>query len=115
MSFLNREMQRLYGFPIRNIVLDTAVLDRSLFLMKTPLSQRSLVTLESTLESMAVRYKVSIEGLHSSLGDALATAQIFQQMLKEVERCGIHQLKDLVKFATTPPGLCFNQSEAPSL
>src|SRR5512143_3457955 len=38
MSFLNREMCRLYGIPTQNIVVDTAVLDRALLAKKTSAS-----------------------------------------------------------------------------
>ncbi len=105
MSFLNRELVRLYGFPIQNIVLDTAVLDQVLLVRRTPVSERSSLQINSTLSSVAERYRVQVEELHSSFWDAVATAQIFQQMLKEVQRQGIVQLADFLRLAFTPPSL----------
>ncbi|MGO8991504.1 MAG: PolC-type DNA polymerase III [bacterium] len=105
MSFLNREMARLYGIPIQNIVLDTAVLDQALLAKKTPASVIAMMKINSTLEAVAERYHVAVEGLHSSFWDALATAQIFQQMIKEVQGLGIVSLKDFLKLAHTPPSL----------
>src|SRR5512139_3959598 len=58
MSFLDREMTRLYGFPIQNVVIDTAILDRAFVLMKTPSSQRATVEISSTLDAVADRYKI---------------------------------------------------------
>jgi DNA polymerase-3 subunit epsilon len=101
MSFLNREMTRLYGIPIQNIVVDTAVLDQALLAKKTPASMIATMKIDSTLGAVAERYHVAVEGLHSSFWDALATAQIFQQMIKEVQRLGILSLKDFLKLAHT--------------
>jgi DNA polymerase-3 subunit epsilon len=110
-SFLNREMCRLYGIPIQNIVVDTAVLDHALLAKKTPASIIATMKIDSTLGAVAERYHVAIEGLHSSFWDALATAQIFQQMIKEVQRLGILCLKDFLKLAHTPPSLGFVKPE----
>ncbi len=103
MSFLNCEMCRLYGIPIQNIVVDTAVLDRALLAKKTPPSGITTRKTDSTLGALAERYHVKVEELHSSFWDALATAQIFQQMVKEVQQLGIFCLKDFLKLAHTPP------------
>lgn len=105
MSFLNWAMGRLYGFPLQNIVLDTAVLDRALAFKRKPPTARGDLRLNSRLELMAERYQVPMEAQHSSLWDAVATAQIFQKMLKEAERQKVLTLKDLLKLASTPPGL----------
>ena len=103
MSFLNHEMTRLFGFPLRNIVLDTAILDQALVVRKFPFMLRTM-KLDSTLIAVAERYHVLIEEQHSSFGDALATAQIFQTMIKQAERSGVLCLKDLLRMAFTPPG-----------
>jgi DNA polymerase III alpha subunit (gram-positive type) len=107
MSFLNCEMRRLYDIPIQNIVLDTAALDQALLAKKTPASRTATMKIDSTLGALAERYHVTVEGLHSSFWDAVVTAQIFQQMLKEIQRLGIVSLKDLLKFAHTSPGWGF--------
>jgi len=107
MSFLNREMCRLYGIPIQNIVLDTAVLDRALLTKKTPAAIRATMKIDSTLGAVAERYHVTVEGLHSSFWDALATAQIFQQMISKIQRLGILSLKDLLKLAYSSPTMGF--------
>ena len=107
MSFLNCEMRRLYDIPVQNIVLDTAVLDQVLLAKKTPASMIAPMKPDSTLGALAERYHVTVEGLHSSFWDAVVTAQIFQQMLKEIQRLGIVSLKDLLKLAHASPGWRF--------
>ncbi|HVP79818.1 MAG TPA: 3'-5' exonuclease [Thermodesulfobacteriota bacterium] len=104
MSFLNREMCRLYGIPIQNIAVDTAALDHALLAKKTPASMIATMKADSTLGAVAERYHVTIEDLHSSFWDAVVTAQVFQQMLKEIQRLGIVSLKDLVKLTHSSPG-----------
>jgi DNA polymerase III alpha subunit (gram-positive type) len=98
-------MTRLYGFPIQNLVIDTAILDRAFVLMKTPSFQRETIEINSTLDAVAERYKISVEDRHSSFWDAMATAQIFQKMIKEAESLGVVNLKDLLKLAFKPPSL----------
>jgi len=107
MSFLNREMARLHGIPIQNIVLDTAILDQVLLQKRTSGQATTAMKIDSTLGAVAERYHVTVEGLHSSFWDALATAQIFQQMIKEIQGLGILYLKDLLRLAYTPPSLAF--------
>jgi len=103
MSFLNREMSRLHGVPFQNIVLDTALLDRALLQKRTSGLAARMMGIDSTLGAVAERYHVTVEELHSSFWDALATAQIFQRMIKEIQQLGILHLKDLVQLAFTPP------------
>jgi DNA polymerase III epsilon subunit-like protein len=67
----------------------------------------------SSLSALADRYHVQINGRHSSFGDALATAQIFQQMLKQAQKLGMFSLKELLRKAYQPPGL--NSQDLPSM
>jgi len=103
MTFLNREMVRLFDFPIQNLVLDTVMLDRAF--QSRVSSPQSLENTDSSLSALAERHHVQINGLHSSFGDALATAQIFQQMLKQAQGEGLLSLKDLLRRAYEPVSL----------
>jgi DNA polymerase-3 subunit epsilon len=111
MSFLNRDMCRLYGIPIQNVVLDTVALNRALLAKKTSASMIGTMKIDSTLGALAERYHVTVEELHSSFWDALATAQIFQQMIKEAQRLGILSLKDLFRFACPSSSMGFFKSD----
>lgn len=97
MSFLNREMIRSYGFPIQNMVLDTVLINQMLVLKKTRVADRKKIKIENSLSALAEHYSVILEGCHSSLGDALTTAQIFQKMIREIQNGGMVSLKDLVR------------------
>ena len=50
MSFLNHEMNRLFGFPFQNIVVDTAILDQVIVVQKTPASMRGTIKHQQYLE-----------------------------------------------------------------
>ncbi len=112
MTFLNLEMVRLYGFPVQNLVLDTAILDQAIQRMRHP-STEGEGNVNSSLSALADRYHVQINGHHSSFGDALATAQIFQQMLKQTQKQGLLSLKDLLRRAYQPVSLLSQDGSAP--
>jgi DNA polymerase-3 subunit epsilon len=57
-DLLKREMVRLYGFPIQNIVLDTVLLDQA-FGGEAPSSRNTIK--DSSLIALAERYDVRIE------------------------------------------------------
>jgi DNA polymerase III subunit epsilon len=114
MSFLNHEMIRLFGFPFQNVVVDTAILDQVLVVKRTPSSMRGTIKINSLLSSLAERYHVSIEEDHSSFGDALVTAQIFQNMIKQAQQGGALNLKDFLRMAFTPPSLDLRNPGVPA-
>ncbi|MGC1401503.1 MAG: 3'-5' exonuclease [Thermodesulfobacteriota bacterium] len=114
LSFLNQEMMRLYGFPLQNMVVDTAVLDQALMGGKTSGATKGRVRTDSRLSALAERYHVPLEERHSSFADALTTAQIFQVMLKHFQRYGLRSLKDLLRLAFTPPSFRISPSGPPS-
>jgi DNA polymerase III subunit epsilon len=115
MTFLNREMRRQYGLSMQNAVLDTAILDQAFIAMGTPRAPKDQTTMNSTLSGLADRYRVTVERLHSSFGDALMTAQIFQVMMKEAERRGITSLRDLLRVAYHPPSINDHQQDGSTL
>ncbi len=100
MTFLNQEMVRLYGFPMQNLVLDTVILDRAF--RENISSSQDRTNGSSSLDALAERYRVQVNGHHSSFGDALATAQIFQQILKQAQKRGVLSLKGLLRKAYQP-------------
>jgi DNA polymerase III subunit epsilon len=114
MSFLNHGMIRLFGFPLQNVVVDTAILDQVLVVKRTPSSMRGTIKINSRLSSLAERYHVSIEEDHSSFGDALVTAQIFQNMIKQAQQGGALNLKDFLRMAFTPPSLDLRNPGVPA-
>jgi DNA polymerase-3 subunit epsilon len=48
------------------------------------------------LDSVAKHFGIEIQERHTALGDALATAMIFQRILNEIEEGGPGRLKNLL-------------------
>ncbi len=113
LSFLNWGMARLFGFSLQNMVLDTALLDQALTPGKIPTPGRRPSGRAGSLNTLAERYRVIAEEDHSSFGDALTTAQIFQVMIKRAERVGLLSLQDLLRLAYTPPSFRISPLAAP--
>ncbi len=90
MKFL-RLKQDATGVAWDNIVLDTLLL--SVFLeTETP---------NHTLDAIAERFGVTIEGRHTALGDAMVTAHIFHRMLAVMESRGIKTLYQAISAGNT--------------
>lgn len=109
--FLNRMMAARHGFVLQNLVLDTLPLCTD-YLMPTiykPTEQTSTPNIQDTVEAETQSNYFSLDTLtnllgiqvyqqNTALGDALATAMIFQRILSKVEKEGEGKLEDLVKI-----------------
>ena len=81
MKFLSLK-ERQCGVTFDHVVLDTLLL--SVFLdSHTP---------EHTLDAITARYGVEVEGRHTAIGDALATASVLLRMLDMLQSRGIDSL-----------------------
>ena len=115
MTFLNREMKRLYGVSMQNVVLDTAILDQAFMGMGIHAVPKEVAKADTRLAGLTERYGIANEERHSSFSDALATAQIFQKMIKQAERCGALTLKDLLRLAYHPPSIDAHRQDGATL
>jgi DNA polymerase-3 subunit epsilon len=52
---------------------------------------------EFKLESLCQRYHIPMDGAHTALGDAYATALLFARLLKKLEKGGVKNVSDLLK------------------
>ncbi|MCF8107273.1 MAG: hypothetical protein K9K64_17485 [Desulfohalobiaceae bacterium] len=84
LAFLKKR-EKSSGISLSNQVLDTFKLS----VLVHP-SQK-----DHSLEALASRLGVRINNRHSSLGDALATAEIFLKLIPLLSRRGIHSLKQV--------------------
>ncbi len=87
LKFLEIEAQKL-GLKLNLPVVDTLFISYGLF-------QDFDV---HNLDSIAKRLGIPVVGLHSALGDALLTAEIFLKMLPYLEKRGITTLEELFAF-----------------
>ncbi len=98
MFFINRVMRQQHGFRLQNLVVDTVLMCRHALLEPDPYGQRKGAK-RCSLDALAARYGIDVPERHTALGDALATALIFQRLLVELKRAGWGTLKDLVRVA----------------
>ncbi|MFZ5648602.1 MAG: PolC-type DNA polymerase III [Bacillota bacterium] len=87
MNFLNYKLKP-YSFRINNYHFDTGMISRALY------PQIKIHTLDSIMSSMGI----IPEGRHTSLGDAILTANVFLNFLDKLEELKIRTLFDLRTF-----------------
>ncbi len=86
MKFLKLK-EKECGFSFDNPVLDTLLL--SIFLHdQTP---------EHSLDAIAERFGIQVQGRHTALGDSLMTAGIFLRMIEMLEAAGIRTLDQAIE------------------
>lgn len=96
--FINWVMREQYGFRLQNLVVDTVLMCRNTLLEPDPYGQRRGAK-RCSLDALVERFGLDIPERHTSLGDAFATAVIFQRLLQEMERAGWGSLGDLIRVA----------------
>ncbi len=96
--FINRVMRQQHGFRLQNLVVDTVLMCRHALLEPDPYGQRRGAR-RCSLDALALRYGIDVPERHTALGDALATALVFQRLLVDLERAGWGTLRDLIRVA----------------
>jgi len=97
LHFLNRMMKQKYGFPLQNLILDTEKLYCEIVLHPLrPPSRASRIQSGYTLDAIADHFGIEIQDRHTAMGDALATAMIFQRILARLNN-GLDPMRRLVK------------------
>jgi DNA polymerase-3 subunit epsilon len=96
MAFLTKG-ERSAGVTFDNTVLDTVLLAGHI----------QGVTDSLTLDALAERYKVTIpqEARHTAFGDSLATAHVFCQMIRQLEKSGVVTLGDALTVSRAQTAL----------
>lgn len=98
LHFLNRVMRERYGFRLQNLVVDTVLMCRQALLEPDPYGIRKGAR-RCSLEALTERYGIYVPERHTALGDALATALLFQRLLRRLESLGWQSMGDLYKVA----------------
>lgn len=96
--FINWVMRNRHGIRLQNVVLDSVLMCRTAFIEPDPYGQRRGAK-RCSLDALAERFGLQVPERHTALGDALATALIFQRLILELEKRGWKTLGDLVSVA----------------
>ena len=99
LNFLNICMKQRYGFPLQNLVLDAMFMCRKVLFPSHLRSYLIRYKDNQDLDMVAKHFGIEIHERHTALGDALATAMIFQRILVELEKNGPAKLRNLISAA----------------
>jgi len=99
LHFFNTYMRQTHGFPVQNLVLDAQAMCRRVCFPPLLRSYAGRIKGHQDLDTVAKHFGIEIQERHTALGDALATAMIFQRILIEIEKSGPGQLKNLLAVA----------------
>jgi DNA polymerase-3 subunit epsilon len=96
LSFINREMKRVFGAMVSNPVIDTYHVYRWLKARVPNSSFSSLPLKDSSLYEIAKHFDIPVRGAHDALMDAFIAAQIFQRFIPVLVNAGIETIGDLL-------------------
>ena len=96
LHFLNVYMRQTHGFSVQNLVLDAQSMCRKVCFPPHLRSYAGRLKGNQDLDTVAKHFRIEIQERHTALGDALATAMIFQRILIEIEKSGPGRLKNLL-------------------
>ena len=100
LAFLNIYMKRHYGFPLQNLALDASLMCRKILTPQHIGSYTRRYRGNPSLEAVARHFDIDIVQRHTALGDALATAMIFQRVLAVLEKKGSGRLRNLLSVSS---------------
>jgi len=98
--FLDIYMKQHYGFPLQNLALDASLMCKKIVTPQHMGSYTRRHRGDPSLDAMAQHFDIEIEQRHTALGDALATAMIFQRILAELEKKGSGRLRNLLSVSS---------------
>jgi DNA polymerase-3 subunit epsilon len=98
LCFLDREMKRALGHPLRNPVIDTLSVYGWLRTRMKEAACFSLPTGGYKLHDIVKCFGIPVEGAHNALQDAFTTAQLFQRFLPMLMRAGARDIGDLLSI-----------------
>jgi DNA polymerase-3 subunit epsilon len=96
LHFMNVYMQQRYGFPLQNLVLDVQPMCRKVVFPSHLRSCSVKFSGNQDLDLITRHFGIDVYDRHTALGDALATAMVFQHLLEELEKRGPGLLRNLL-------------------
>jgi DNA polymerase III subunit epsilon len=98
--FLNQALKQAYGFQLRQPIIDTARLARSLHFTEQYLSSYGSsegMPPPIALRTLANQANLPIYAQHNALNDAMTTAQLFLAQVHRMDRQGTKNLRGLLR------------------
>jgi len=99
MEFLNHAMEGCFGFPVQNVVIDTASVAAWIRRMEEVEIMDRESSADTRFDAVAAHFGITAQDRHSAFGDALSTALLFQRFINILNDNGVKTLKQLVRIA----------------
>ncbi len=109
-TFLNREMKRVFGRTVQNPVIDTYVLYEWLRQRRSTEPLFEPAPRDSALYDIAQRFGIPVRGAHEALFDAFITAQLFQRFTPLLGEHGVRSVGDLCDVGNPEGGDHFRRA-----
>lgn len=104
MSFINREMKRIFGHPLKNAALDTFTIYEWLNRKAASHKAFSKPLRDYRLYEIARYFGVPVSGAHNAIMDAYITAQLFQRFIPILLEAGVRQIGYLLRAGNPSRG-----------
>lgn len=104
LMFINKEMKRIFGSPIKNHVLDTFTLYQWIMQSASSDSSYTVPFKDTNLYEIAANLSIPVSGTHNAITDAFITAQVFQRFIPMLYREGIRRIGDLLQVGNPSKG-----------
>lgn len=99
MAFVNKELTKLFGFPLQNPAVDTQKIYKWIRIQEEQLCAfHAGLSEETDLSSLAIRYSIPAKNAHNALNDAFVTAQLFQRFLSLLQKFNINTVTELIRI-----------------
>lgn len=100
LSFINKEMVRLYGFPLQNHSVDT----QAVYMWIRNREEHACafhagIVEKLDLVTIAQKYSIQASDAHNALNDAFVTAQLFQRLIQSLGENGVYSIRDILGIA----------------
>ncbi len=110
MVFINREMKRIFGSPMRNPVIDTLSIHDWLRQRHQSEPCLSSVPKDAALYEIARCFGIAVRGAHDALIDAFITAQLFQRFIPLLAGSGVRSVGEICELGNPERSDIFRKS-----
>lgn len=97
LSFINREMKRIFGHTMQNPAIDTYKVYEWLR-KKVPTRACFSLSQDSSLYEIAKCFSIAVRGAHNALVDAFITVQLLQRFMPVLIDIGVTHIGDLLEI-----------------
>jgi DNA polymerase-3 subunit epsilon len=104
LCFMNKEMKRILGSPLKNAALDTYSIYEWLRKRMTSHKAFSAPLRDCSLYGIAKNFGIPANGAHNAVMDAFIAAQVFQRFIPMLLETGVRSMGDLLRVGNPSRG-----------